>query len=109
MSANSSTLTGNLVKQIPRDKLFLYRWYLGRGRCSNVGFWDGQFFNTFSVSTSQFGGVRHKQEGYYTEQDGCFQPFKLVEEGKVAESVDPIAEAGWDKHYARTMRFTKES
>lgn len=74
-----------------------------------MGLWDGQYFNTFGVSSPQFGGVKHKQEGYYTAEDGCFQPFMLIDEGVVVEAVDPEAKPpAWGAHYARKMRFTRE-
>jgi hypothetical protein len=47
-----------------------------------------------------------KKEPYYREEDGCFQPFLMIDEGEMVESFGRI---GWDKHYGRRMEFGKET
>ncbi len=95
------------LTQIPKDKLIEGRWYVGRGRNANVARWtrmgNTDRFTFLTVGMTFRQGVV-KDEGYYeTErQEGCFQPFALIEEGEVAESVGPT-DKGWDKHYAKTL------
>jgi len=93
--------------QIPKDKLVLNRWYIGRGRNANVALWTkiGDRL-TFLTIAPKFNQMVIKDEGYYHEDPqcgGCFQPFALVEEGTVVEPVG--SKPGWDSHYAKTMRI----
>ena len=91
------------LTQIPKENLMKDRWYLGRGRCSNFGVWNGKFFLTFDY---KFGLPTIKYEAYYEEltgeliNHGTFQPFLLLDEGQLA---DPFGERGWDKHYGKTL------
>ena len=47
-----------------------------------------------------------KQEPYYAEEEGCFQPFSIIDEGVM---IEPFGKVGWDKHYGRRMEFGKSS
>ena len=85
--------------QIPRDGLQPGRWYVGRGRYKNVGYWTGHYFLTIG---EKFGELRVKKEPYYTETEGCFQPFRVIDEGS---AVEVFGSSGWDAHYAVTMQF----
>ncbi len=87
------------INQIPRDQLMVGRTYVGRGRNGNVGLWDG---DVFLVLGEKFGQPVVKQEPYFEEEEGCFQPFMMVDEGRV---IEPIGRIGWDAHYAKTMTF----
>ena len=69
-----------IVSQIPKDQLVENSWYLGRGRNSNVGFWDGTHFLTLCYKFQEW---VVKNEGYYTETEGCFQPFYKLPEGEM--------------------------
>lgn len=86
-------------KKIPISELKVGRWYIGRGRNSNIAFWNGEDFLTISKKMKDW---VIKAEPYYTELDGCFQPFKEINEGIVIKSV---GKDGWDKHYAELMNF----
>lgn len=109
------------MKQIPQKDLIEGRWYVGRGRNANVALWSriGKGANsrlTFMTVGFTFHSPVVKDEGYWLDERevaqtedkklisyGCFQPFKLIDEGTVAESVG--TEPGWDMHYAREMSF----
>jgi hypothetical protein len=71
---------------------------VGRGRNGNVGFWDGE---RFLVIGMKFEYVI-KNEPYYTDDCGCFQPFAMVDEGVM---VEPFGKVGWDAHYGRRLEF----
>ena len=86
--------------QIPLNCLAKGRWYVGRGRNSNVGLWDGKFFLVIGWKIDSW---RIKQEPYYTDESGCFQPFIMLDEGHALETMGKI---GWDAHYARRMEFS---
>jgi hypothetical protein len=88
-----------IVEQIPLERLAKGRWYIGRGRNGNVGLWDG---NVFLVIGEKFGQYVIKLEPYYTEDQGCFQAFLEVDEGRMLE---PFGKAGWDAHYGCKMEF----
>lgn len=99
------------VVQIPQDQLLENRWYAGRGRNANVALWahigDRHTFLTIGF---KFGQPVVKDEGYWRDEHapgcgalGCFQPFALVDEGVVLESVG--SQPGWDTHYALRMAF----
>ncbi|MEK6758009.1 MAG: hypothetical protein AABX88_02675 [Nanoarchaeota archaeon] len=92
----------NSYKQIPKKELIKNRWYLGRGRNSNVGKWDGKYFQTISI---KFDNPVIKFEGYYEKKDGCFQPFLLIGEG---EMIKPFGKNGWDKHYGKKLSVKLE-
>jgi|TARA_B100002003_G_C14110407_1_gene534072 hypothetical protein len=73
-----------ILEQIPKEELIEDRWYLGRGRNNNLGYWDG---NSFIVIGKTFDNWRIKKEQYYGKDEGCFQPFILIDEG---ETVEPL-------------------
>jgi len=50
----------------------------------------------------KFGRRVIKLEGYYGREDGCFQPFREVDEGRVVEALGAV---GWEAHYARVVVF----
>jgi hypothetical protein len=98
------------VRQIPMEQLETGRWYVGRGRNGNVGLWDGECFLVIGQEGVKVSAVPPKwenrwvikQEPYFTESSGCFQPFAAINEGEVAESLD----RGDSLYgYARTLRF----
>jgi hypothetical protein len=92
------------------EQLEIGRWYVGRGRNGNVGLWDGECFLVIGKVSVKVSAVPPKwenswsikQEPYFTESSGCFQPFTAVNEGGVAESRE-----GSDSMYgyAKTLRF----
>lgn len=96
--------------QIPRSELQVGTWYVGRGRNSNIGRWDGEYFLLIAEAGVRTGpGPRDwtssaviKREPYYTAEEGCFQPFRRIDEGEIAE---PLGPAGWDAHYGSSMIF----
>ena len=75
------------------------RWYVGRGRNGNVGLWNGQ---NFLVIGEKFGSYVIKEEPYFVEPSGCFQPFREIDEGRM---VQPFGRTGWDAHYGHRMTF----
>ncbi len=88
-----------MAEQIPADKLVKGKWYVGRGRNGNVGYWDGA---RLLVIAEKFDEYVIKREPYYTEEQGCFQPFAMVDEG---EMIEPFGRVGWDAHYGRRIEF----
>ena len=82
---------------IPKDQLIPLRWYVGRGRTSNVALWDGEIFLTIADKGGQ---MVVKGEPYYEAESGCFQPFLLVDEGKM---IEPFGKSAWDAHYGKTL------
>jgi len=72
------------LTQIPLNCLTEGRWYVGRGRNSNVGFWDGKFFLVIGFKIDSW---RIKREPYYTNESGCFQPFLMIDEGQVLKTM----------------------
>jgi hypothetical protein len=88
-----------MAQQIPFANLIKWKWYVGRGRNGNVGLWDGL---CFLVIAEKFDDYVIKHEPYYTDDSGCFQPFAMVDEGRMMES---FGHAGWDKHYGRRVEF----
>lgn len=89
------------LKQIPRCKLKKNRWYLGRGRNSNVGLWNGKCFLTIC---KKFNMWVIKYEGYYSKKYGCFQPFLLIDEGKT-DTAKNKKNIGWDAHYGTILQL----
>jgi hypothetical protein len=87
------------VKQIPQSDLITGKSYVGRGRNGNVGLWDG---TDFIVVGKKFKEYVLKYEPYYTEEEGCFQPFLIVDEGNISR---PMGATGWDAHYAMEIEF----
>lgn len=87
------------LKQIPKTELIKGKWYLGRGRNSNLGYWDGRDFLVIGFT---FHEPRIKAEGYYEENAGCFQPFMLIDEGEMIEpfGTKPFS---WENHYGKTL------
>ena len=76
-------------RQIPIKELQEGRYYLGKGRNSDVGYWDGQKF--WVISTSHFIDparypkgtrleVRLKNEWPYSRKGGTFKPYRLIQE-----------------------------
>jgi len=83
---------------IPKAELIKGRWYLGRGRCANIGLWDGRHFLTIGY---KFEDAVVKREPYYEQDSGCFQPFLLIDEGTMIES---FGKTGWEAHYGKTLQ-----
>lgn len=75
--------------QIPLEELQIGLWYVGRGRNSNVGLWNGEDFLVIGrCSHPESWEPRKwisnpciKVEPYYTKTDGCFQPLSVIDEG----------------------------
>ncbi len=84
---------------IPLEDLKVDTWYVGRGRNGNVGLWSGRFF---LVIGEKFEQSVIKQEPYYTDESGCFQPFLVINEGRM---VEPFGSVGWEAHYGRKIVF----
>lgn len=84
------------LKQIPREELVHGRFYLGRGRNGNVGRWDEKS-NSFLVPSWKFDLTVVKHEGYYDPENGCFQPFLLIEEGEMGDT------EGYSSRYGGTL------
>jgi hypothetical protein len=93
--------------QIPQDKLVEGRWYVGRGRNANVALWARVGKNpgrlTFLTIGFKFERPDVKDEGYYGPEDGCFQPFAVIDEATVVEPAG--TGPGWDQHYAKMLRL----
>ncbi len=92
-----------MPEQIPMDRLIVGCHYVGRGRNSNVGLWDGE---CFLVIGQKFNEYVVKLEPYYTKESGCFQPFMEIDMGKM---VEPFGASGWDAHYGKRMEFGKNT
>jgi hypothetical protein len=96
-------------EQIPLNDLEDGRWYVGRGRNGNVGMWNGKYFLVIGKHYSPVSWTPRKwvcqptvmHETYFTEQDGCFQPFLLIDEG--------VVKARFDTHYAKALTFGPSS
>lgn len=88
-----------MAEQIPIEDLVKGKWYVGRGRRGNVALWNGERFLTIG---DWFGEPIVKVEPYYGPDEGCFQPFALVDEGVI---VEPFGRMGWDRHYGRRLEF----
>ena len=101
MEQPESTREGNPMKLtiIPKEQLIPLRWYVGRGRTSNIALWDG---NNFLTIADKGGEMVVKTEPYYETEFGCFQPFLLLNEGRI---VEPFGEHGWDKHYGTVLEI----
>ena len=84
---------------IPLEDLKVDTWYVGRGRNGNVGLWSGRFF---LVIGEKFEQSVIKQEPYYTDESGCFQPFLVINEGRM---IEPFGSVGWEAHYGRKIVF----
>ncbi|MFZ4696255.1 MAG: hypothetical protein ACOYMV_14140, partial [Verrucomicrobiia bacterium] len=54
------------------------------------------------VASLKLGDPYLKIEGYYDKDEGCFQPFQLIDEGVVTETVGP-SKHSWDAHYAKHL------
>ena len=90
-------LTGPPV--LPKSQLISWRWYLGRGVTSNLARWDdGYFLSVDEESDQRF----VKREAYYEEESGCFQPFLLIDEGRM---VEPFGKHGWEAHYGSALEI----
>lgn len=87
------------LKQIENADLRIGGWYLGRGRNSNIGYWNGTNFLTIGF---KFNSPVIKIEPYYEKKKGCFQPFMLIKECMITE---PFGKTGWKKHYGKTLRL----
>jgi len=76
------------LHQIPISALDVDSWYVGRGRNGNVGLWDGNVFSVIADCLVYNGNFRTpqktkagvKNEPYFTEDEGCFQPFKKIDD-----------------------------
>lgn len=62
---------------INKKELKKGRWYLGVGRNSNIGLWDGKTFITLGKYYDYY---KMYNEGLY-QDGGCFIPIKLIMEG----------------------------
>jgi len=90
-------------KIIPKKNLITGRWYVGRGRNGNVGIWIKDYFLTIGF---KYGDFVLKQETHYDDnQTGCFQPYKLVDEG----IVEPFGTVGWSSHYGKALIFNEKT
>ena len=87
-----------ILNQIKKEDLIINRWYLGRGRNSNLGYWNGMVFLTIGYKIDRW---RVKEEGYFQDDDGCFQPFLIIDEGEMIES---MGNSPWDLHYGKKLR-----
>ena len=87
------------LEVLPQEQLIPFRWYVGRGRTSNVALWDGENFLTIS---EKGGEMVVKGEPYYETDSGCFQPFVLVDEGRMVEPFDKV---GWDAYYGSALEI----
>lgn len=85
------------LNQLPKIELIKGTWYFGRGRNSNIGYWDGKCFLTIGF---EFNEPVIKVEKYYGKYKGCFQPFLKIDEGKI---IEPFGKEGWNKHYGKTL------
>lgn len=99
-----------IYKQIPLNELKTGAWYVGRGRNGNVGQWNGDCFLVLGkVGVPVSSSIRRwslvdgvKQELYYSDFEGSFQPFKRIDEGKMLK---PFGEFAWGLHYGSLMKF----
>ena len=103
-----------ILEQIPKEHLVKNTWYLGRGRNSNAGYWNGELFLTIGfrprlrqepngkVSVENLTPLV-KYEEYYTNEQGCFQPFLAIPEGVITEA---FGAEGWDAHYGKKLKVT---
>lgn len=91
-----------VLSQIPCEALVEGRYYVGRGRNGNVGLWNGEYFLVISRKP-RFGVLNIKQEQYFTEHGGCFQPFREIDEGKTEASAANDMDAL--RGYAITLLF----
>ena len=73
--------------QINLHDLVIGCWYIGRGRNSNVGLWDGTHFMVIGYS---WGDRVVKYEWHYNKEYGTFQPFKRIDEVEMIESSGPV-------------------
>jgi len=89
-----------ILKQIPKKNLKEGRWYIGRGRNNNIGYWNGKHFLTIGLT---FSITRIKVEDYYTKRRGSFQPFECIEEGEI---VQPFGTTGWGHHYGKLLKIS---
>lgn len=93
------------LKQIPLSELQVGRWYVGRGRNANIGLWNGEVFLVIGlcghpVSWEPRKWVNEpciKHESYLSAESGCFQPFKLIDEGGASEPIE--------LEYTKTLTF----
>lgn len=90
------------LSQIPIQELEKGNWYLGRGRCSNIGYWDGSYFLTLDFKFNQ---PTVKFEAYFTEKQGSFQPFQKINQGEISEA---FGSKGWDKNYGKKLVIREE-
>lgn len=72
---------------IPMEELVPGKKYIGEGRNSNIGIWNGINFEVVSESTwtnperYPSGGKtirRIKNEDYYTSRNGTFKPYRIM-------------------------------
>ena len=90
-------------EQIPLSELQVGRYYVGRGRNANVGLWNGDCFLVIGLCGTPISWEPRKwennpcikQEPYFTAEQGCFQPFVLVDEGSFSGDIENI--------YAKTL------
>jgi hypothetical protein len=84
---------------LPKSKLTARRWYSGRGVTSNLARWDDGYF----LLIGEESGQRFvKRQPYYEEESGFFQPFLLIDEGRM---VEPFGKHGWEAHYGSVLEI----
>src|SRR5260370_42073661 len=67
---------------LPQSQLISWRWDLGRGRTANVARRNEDHFLAIA---GQSGERFVKREPYSDAEPGCFQPLRLIEEGRMIE------------------------
>ena len=56
----------------------------------------------FLTIADKGGQMTIKVESYYEAEEGTFQPFLLVDEGKM---IEPFGRHAWDAHYGKTLEI----
>lgn len=96
----------DIYKQIPEHELIIDRWYMGRGRNSNIGQWTGKYFLVIAEKRTEPDAEVIdrvvKKEPFYTDDGGCFQPFVLLDEGRITA---PFGKSRWDTHYGSELQW----
>lgn len=94
---------------LPKEAMLHGRWYVGRGRNdTRIGQWcaEREHFTFPCLTSLKFGRdagdwftyLGLKTGAHFDDPGGCFQPFRLIDEGNV---VEPHEEPG----YAISLRF----
>lgn len=80
---------------IPKKDLKKGAWYIGSGRGSHVGLWDGTAFLWPAMSMSGPWGV---DSGGHYEEGGCFLPMEEIQ-----EKYPTVAQVDWQKEREKKM------